>query len=199
MSDTHQMIRFDNSVDLGKWYDQKYTEMGDGWECPREAALSYLEFMGIVDKQDNKTLLDVGCGAGHFIQTAQEFVDCLGIDLSYVAIHKAQERCPQSTFAIGNIEIHELGSERFDYITSVGSIEHCIDINAALWMIQRKLKDDGVFYALVPNEAWQHFDQPQETTHTDEEWETIFKHGGFKTVKFRRNGDISEFLLRRAQ
>jgi len=198
MTDTHQLEAFTNSSDLGHWYDNKYTDMTDGWDCPREVALSYLGFMGVTQANKEKRLLDVGCGAGHFIKTAEELVSCVGIDLSSVGIELAKKRCPGSEFKVADIEVQDKELGQFDYITSVGSVEHCISIQSALSNIKNMLKPNGLFFALVPNEQWQHFDQPHETTHTDLEWRRIFDEAGLKEVAASRNQDLSLFLLERA-
>lgn len=198
MTDTHQLIRFDNSEDLGKWYDEKYTEMGGGWKIGEEGANRILDWMG-VKTNTMKLLLDVGCGDGDFIKTAANRVSCVGIDLSEVGINFAKEATPAAQFSVADVEVYK-HNECFNYVVSLGSIEHCISIPKALKNIHDTLlAHDGIFYVLVPNEAWQHFDQPQETTHTDEEWAKLFTDAGFVIQEQRRNNDLSEFLLTRGK
>lgn len=191
-----ELKRYKTFDELSTWYDYKYIDMGDGWECPREVALDYLAFMGITQKNEQALLLDVGCGAGHFIQTASEFVDCEGIDISKVAVVMAKERVPHCEFYVDNIEtFNEL--LLYDYIVSLGSIEHTLDIPKALEKIYNLLTDDGIAFILVPNEEWLHLDQPNETTHTDIEWRKLFEDADLEVTKFERRGDISLFLLKK--
>lgn len=195
MSTSRSLIQFDNTKDLASWYDQKYTEMGGGWSMMPETANEILEFIGITLPQPTKTLLDVGCGEGYFVQhVSSNFFKCVGIDISEVIVKKAQDRSPNDLFLAQDIETMS-AIIKFDYITSVGSIEHCIDVNKALKKVKALLNEGGLFYALVPNEEWLHMDQPQEQTHADEEWTEMFTQAGFSIVKQRRNRDLSEFLL----
>jgi cyclopropane fatty-acyl-phospholipid synthase-like methyltransferase len=200
MSDTHQMVRFDNSKDLGKWYDEKYTEMGGGWKIGEEGANKILDWIGVKPGSEG-LLLDVGSGDGDFVRTSAQRIRSIGIDLSSVGVEYAVEFSKamgqkDAEFLVADIEQYQ-HMPTFDYITSLGSIEHCIHIHLALLSCFNNLKDNGLFYVLVPNEAWQHFDQPQETTHTDEEWTTLFTDAEFKVIDQKRNNDLSEFLLRK--
>ncbi len=192
------LIQFEKTEDLAAWYDQKYTEMGGGWSCPPEESNRLLDWAGIeVDKK--KILLDIGCGEGHFWEEASKRVFAMGIDISEVILKKAYSRYPAQlgkfTFQKVNIENTVFTSGHFDYLTSIGSIEHVINLDAALDECYRILNPKGKFLCLVPNELWPHMDQPQEQTHTDEGWTAIFKKAGFKIEKFNRRSDLTDFLL----
>lgn len=196
---THALMKFKKTKDLAHWYDQKYTDMGKGWDCPRSEALKYLAFMGITEKQE-KCLLDIGCGQGHFTAIANEFVQARGIDISPVVVSMASQAYPDVGFSLVDIEHPvELRSLQFDYIASIGSIEHCIDIPQAVKSVYELLVPGGIFYALVPNEEWQHFDQPNEVTHTDQEWLDIFREKSWRFIKHNRIGDISHFLFQKEE
>jgi cyclopropane fatty-acyl-phospholipid synthase-like methyltransferase len=190
----HTFAVFDNSGDLGDWYDKQYTAMGDGWVVPRSAALSYIEFAEIL-KDNDKGLLDVGSGAGYFIEVAQEYVRCVGIELSTVGLEFAKKRVPTASWLKMDVEDMTFRGKEFDYVTSIGSIEHVINIDKAIREIYRVLKDDGKFFVWVPNETWIFEDQPHEQTHTDEEWIEIFEREGFKKVKIERRGDNTAILF----
>ena len=193
---SRSLIQFDNTKDLGEWYDQKYTEMGGGWSMEAQTANEICEFIGSHTLWGAQSLLDVGCGEGHFVDHIKGVIKAVGIDCSQVIIQKAKEKFPDCVFIQADIETWQ-NSHRFDVITSVGSVEHCINIGDALNNIKRLLSATGVFYVLVPNEEWIHMDQPQEQTHTDEEWEIIFKTAGFSTLKHRRTRDLTEFLFKK--
>ena len=190
----HTLLKYTNYRELSKWYDDKYIEMGDGWDCPRDVALEYLNFAGI--EKSEKLLLDVGCGAGHFLSVAEEFVNCEGIDISDVALNKARERLKHSIVYKLNIEKMDSWSV-YDYVTSIGSIEHCIKINEAVKVIYRVLKKEGYFFALVPNDKWEHFDQPNETTKSHLGWKNLFIENKFKVIKEKIDNNLSYFLLKK--
>ena len=191
---SRSLIMFDNSKDLGNWYNKKYAEMGSGWSIPKEEALRLVEWAEFT-KDKTKRLLDIGCGDGDFISHIIDYAICFGIDLSEYGIELAQKREIQGAFfSVGDIE--QPGDvPPFDYLTSIGSIEHCINIPKALKKCFEILKDDGKFLCMVPNELWLYDDQPQEQTHTDKEWSKLFIDAGFKIAKQNRRNDLTDFLL----
>jgi SAM-dependent methyltransferase len=192
---SRSLIQFDNTKDLGAWYDQKYQEMGGGWSMMEQTATEIFDFIGNEAPLD-RGILDVGCGGGHFAHHAKKYAqEVLGIDCSKFIIEKAKQDFPEIFFRCADIETHEF-TGGFGLITSVGSVEHCINVNKALNNIRKHLVPGGVFYALVPNELWIHMDQPQEQTHTDDEWTDIFSQAQFRVIKHRRDGDLSQFLLK---
>jgi len=191
----HVLVMFDNSRDLGKWYDQKYTEMGSGWSIPKEEALRLIQWAGFSLNQ--KKLLDIGSGDGDFISHIYDNFDCTGIDLSEVGVNFANNKGLQAKFEVMDIEQNSFKDEEFDYLTSIGSIEHVIDLDHALAECHRIVKDGGLFLCMVPNELWLYMDQPQEQTHTDEEWSEYFKRAGFEVIKMVRRSDLTDFLLKK--
>jgi SAM-dependent methyltransferase len=154
---------------LADWYNQKYVEMHGAWVTPPEDCNQHLDDMGVPVDQ-SRILLDIGCGGGHFIEQAAKRVQCVGIELSSVVLEHAKRRCAglPVRLAIANIE-HLKGPTQFDYITSIGSLEHVFDIDAALESIHRLLKPDGMWYFYLPNTAWVHQDQPNELL-ADPDW-----------------------------
>lgn len=191
-----ELKRYNTFEELGNWYNDKYNEMGDGWDCPEDIALEYISFANIDSLNHEDNLLDIGCGAGHFIKIASRFVLCMGVDISDVAIEKARRRSPEAIFYTMKLEDIP-DNYSFNIITSIGSLEHTLDIPVALNKIHNLLKDNGTFFALVPNEKWLHMDQPNETTYTNEEWEQLFKNANFKIIKLQDKADLSLFLMKK--
>lgn len=193
MSD-HQLIEFDNSKDLGAWYDQKYTEMGGGWKVGEEEALRLIDWAGF-DRSKTAKLLDIGCGDGDFVKQIDAYFDCTGIDLSAVGIEFASKMGLEAHFKVADIENTSYPIWSFKYLTSIGSIEHVINLDKALSECFRILMPQGKFLCMVPNELWKYLDQPQEQTHTDEEWSALFEKANFKIAKMNRRNDLTDFLL----
>lgn len=188
---------YDNSRELGEWYDRKYIEMGDGWNTPAEEVNRHLDDIGVPFDM-SKLLLDVGCGAGHFLQEATKRVVCIGVDLSAVGLQHAALRAPRARLLLEDMATLESTSDtghdvRFDYIVSIGSLEHIVDLPAALENIRAFLKDSGKFYFYCPNELWMHFDQPNEKTMTDAAWIQTFRSHGLFTHWYRRWNDNTAF------
>src|SRR5215470_8469173 len=86
--ETVNRMRYGTSEELAAWYDKKYTEMGDGWVTPPEECNRHLDDLGVVKDKD-KWLLDIGCGAGHFLEQAEKRVNCCGLEISTKAIEFA--------------------------------------------------------------------------------------------------------------
>jgi SAM-dependent methyltransferase len=179
---------------LGDWYDNKYLEMGDGWNTPADEVNRHLDDIGVPFDM-TKQLLDVGCGAGHFLQEATRRVHCCGIELSRIGLAHTVLRAPTADVILGDIATTLVFPDKlFDYVVSIGSLEHIVDLPQALDNIREILKDDGKFYFYCPNELWAHFDQPNEQTKTDEGWMALFAAHGLITHKFTRWNDNTAFL-----
>lgn len=197
----------ETTKDLAAWYNDKFREMGGVWRQSPEDCNRHLDDMG-VQADFSKALLDVGCGGGHFIEQAQQRVVCTGIDVSAVALGYALgQTFGRSTLLLNTIERlpilqPALDADRhrieepigpFDYIASIGSIEHIVNLPAALNNIRQLLKPAGRWYFYVPNELWIHQDQPNERTATDDEWAVLFSEHGLVTDFCKRWHDCTAF------
>ena len=82
---------------------------------------------------------------------------------------------------------------RFDFAISLGSMEHALNIPAAVREMARILKPGGRYLLYVPNEEWVHEDQPLETTATGDEWVELLIGAGLgvdSVGKIRDNNRI---------
>jgi cyclopropane fatty-acyl-phospholipid synthase-like methyltransferase len=188
--------QIDSTEELAAWYDAKYTEMGDGWETPAEECNRHLDAMGVgFDK--SKRLLDVGCGAGHFLAEAEKRVTCFGSEISEIGVKLSSLRAQNSTIvkvSIENTDYWGTAPVLLDYIVSIGSLEHIVDLPRALDNIRLLLKKpEGKFYFYCPNELWKHFDQPNERTMRDEEWMELFEQHGLYVYHKKRWNDNTAF------
>src|SRR5262245_19604111 len=191
MSDYRKQI--ETTEELARWYDGKYEEMGDGWYIPPEDCNQFLDDLQ-VPYDRSKLLLDVGCGGGYFLAEAQKRVMTCAVEISDVAIRFARRRSPESTFLRGTIDGPWTYPEGFDYVVSIGSLEHVIDLDAALENIWKILKrPGGEFYFYCPNEEWKHFDQPNERTMRDDEWQALFESHDLMPTHRLRCGDNTAF------
>jgi len=115
------------------------------WHC-RRVARRFGPF-------DGKSVLDVACGAGGWLQHFRErgARAVAGIDLSERAIQACRERLPDGEFHCGPAETLPFASEFFDVVTCMGSLEHFLDKPAALIEMRRVLRPGGCIVLLVPN------------------------------------------------
>jgi Methyltransferase domain len=80
-------------------------------------------------------LLEIGCGEGLQSSELQQISDRLyGIDVSVRAVRRAVRRCPQATFAVGNIYRlpQSMQSTRFDLVTACEVLYYMADVPGAL-------------------------------------------------------------------
>ena len=188
---------------MGEWYDQKYKEMNGAWVTPAEDCNKWLDrimkWVWIMKGTEvyQPTLLDIGCGGGHFIEQAEKRCGCTGIELSFEGIGETIRRVKSDSTEIlkSDIEKTEFIDGEFDIITSIGTLEHVIDIPKALKEIHRILANDGIFYLYAPNELWDYTDQPNEVTMSKDEWMILLKD--FKLLEFEKVGQNNLYILKK--
>jgi len=189
----------ETTQELAAWYNTKYIEMGGTWVTPPKECNRHLDALG-VPSDKSKWLLDVGCGGGHFLEQAQKRVETDGLEISRVALWYCQQLVRHSRTWLGDICGDDLTQRNhwrpsaFNYIVSIGSLEHVIDIDKALDNIRDLLRDDGRWYFVVPNEQWRHNDQPNERTATNAEWAALFAAHGLATLKIEPWNDQTAFM-----
>jgi SAM-dependent methyltransferase len=96
-------------------------------------------------------ILDVGCGAGHFLNgMKQRGWQTFGIEISEEAATYARERFGLEVL-VGALEDTEFPVAYFDAVTLWNVLEHLHDPLATLMQVKRLLKDDGLLVFSVPN------------------------------------------------
>jgi SAM-dependent methyltransferase len=186
-----------STAGMSQWYDAKYKEMGGCWQTPVEELDRHISDFGGVA---GLSVLDVGCGDGSFVRRLTEHgaIAC-GVEISDEAIKRSinPKRLIRHDICAGVVAVLDDSTPRmslpFDRIISLGSLEHVIDIDAALDNIRLSLAPEGRFYFLIPNELWKHNDQPNERTATDAEWTSLFKKHGLIVESAKRWNDSTAF------
>jgi SAM-dependent methyltransferase len=78
-------------------------------------------------------ILEVGCGEGHQSEELLRVCDELvGIDVSARAVERARERCPDATFAAGDVFDSRLDEESFDLVLGCEVLYYMKDVASAL-------------------------------------------------------------------
>ncbi len=115
----------------------------------------YAKRLGISKKSKNKKMLDLGCGwGGLMFYFAEHFgIDCTGITLStaqsdYIK-KEAKKRKLNHLVKVKNINAHDMQGE-YDFITSVGLLEHIDDYDDLYKKSSKHLKKGGkaLFHAM---------------------------------------------------
>ena len=99
-----------------------------------------------LDDYDVKTLLDVGCGRGGFMQRMiSDGVGCKGVDLSSVMV----EECKTRGLDAECIDVSDVDG-KYDAVVSIFDVLNFMDEKALIKFldaISEKLNDDGIFIA----------------------------------------------------
>lgn len=96
-------------------------------------------------------LLDIGCGAGFFLQlAAQTGYTVKGVEISPYAVDYARNKLGLPVF-MGELEAADLTPESFDIVTLWHILEHVRDPKAFLGQVNRLLKVNGLLAVEVPN------------------------------------------------
>jgi SAM-dependent methyltransferase len=102
---------------------------------------------------DAGAILDIGCGAGLFLQTFRDTSWRLhGIELSPAVAQVARERTGADVF-VGDVMAASFPDASLDAVTSFDVLEHMHNPRDVMNRIWRWLKPGGVFYVFVPNVA----------------------------------------------
>lgn len=109
---------------------------------------------------DNKTIIDLGCGAGMLLyniqRIAKRYSNCrvIGYDFTEEAILLARKLCPAVEFKKGDVIKTQFSANTFDLISSSMVIEH-VDDDKFLAEVSRITKPGGVlFLTTVMKTSW---------------------------------------------
>lgn len=138
-------------------------------------------------------LLDIGCGVGDFLHTAEEHEwDCTGVEPSEDAKFIARKRIRANV--ITSDEMEQIPDVTFDLITMWHVLEHVDDLKWQVDQLERLVKPQGRIVIAVPNyksydaqfykELWAAYDVPRHLSHFNKTTLTkIFKSKGLELIK----------------
>ena len=149
-------------------------------------------------------ILDIGCGAGAALSFCHEKgLRCFGFDISQRAIRLSQLKAEAGvTTLVADGERLPFGSQSFDIVSSLGSIEHFSSPHRGLEEINRVTKRGGQVLLVVPNSYWllnkfrlyKGTEQPQEMLATIGEWARLFRKHRLTVQKIGK--DIGPRILK---
>lgn len=180
-----------STVEMASWYNVKYREMNGCWQTPEEELDRHLDDFGMTRNDFRVDVLDIGCGDGSLVKRIiQRGSVAVGIEISQEACERAERG-----LSVVNHDICSgpFGTGTYTHIISLGSLEHVIDIDAALENIRLSLTPEGRWYFYIPNELWKHNDQPNERAATDAEWTALFEKHGLIVESAKRWNDSTAF------
>lgn len=135
--------------ELASFYST-YAYSEDKWISPITIK-RYHELLDSMEAyRDSGNILDVGCGAGYFLAVAKERGwNVYGTEYSPAAVSLCEKK--GITMSQGPLEASTFEGLSFDVITSFEVLEHIHEAHTDLNLIQKKLRDGGLFYATTPN------------------------------------------------
>ena len=138
-------------------------------------------------------LLDIGCGVGDFLHTAEEKGwECIGVEPSEEAKAIAKKRIKANI--IKSEELEQIPDNTFDIITMWHVLEHVDNLRWQVEQLQRLIKPNGRIVIAVPNykshdgqfykEHWAAYDVPRHLSHFNQQVITkIFRTKGLQLVR----------------
>lgn len=112
----------------------------------------YQWIVKLLNAKKGERVLDVGCGAGYFLEQAQkEGIICYGIDIAKNAVEIARNNVKKCRIQQGIAEHLPYKDEFFNYVVCLGSLEHFLQPKKAVLEMKRVLKNDGFICIVVPN------------------------------------------------
>lgn len=138
-------------------------------------------------------LLDIGCGVGDFLHTAEEHGwECIGVEPSEDAKAIARKRIKAEIITSEDLE--QIPDASFDLITMWHVLEHVDNLKWQVEQLERLIKSNGRIVIAVPNyksydaqfykKLWAAYDVPRHLNHFSKTTLTkIFKSKGLELKK----------------
>lgn len=156
---------------------------------------------------ENGRLLDIGCGAGKFLDEIKPYgFETYGVDLDERATAYAREQ-GHNVFC-KPIEDANFDDNFFDVVRASHVVEHMPNPEQALLEAYRVLKPGGLFLVLLPNidsflakkyrSYWFQLDIPRHLYHfTPESISKLLTKAGFNEIKITTHNSVSHIVLSR--
>lgn len=109
-----------------------------------------LHFMNYhINLESVRSVLDIGCGMGHFLNYFPKHVKCVGMDVDNDAVKKAGVKYPEIDF---HNDLSDVDNHAFDCIIFRGSFQYIHEYNNLLIWCYTHLRDGGYVVILsLPN------------------------------------------------
>jgi ubiquinone/menaquinone biosynthesis C-methylase UbiE len=118
----------------------------------QESASHYRWVFRTLAPESGRSLLDIASGGGRFLKEAEnQNLRAVGLDFSQTALKLASHQLRQSALIRGNAEALPVKDAAFDYVASLGSLEHFLNPEQAAKEMVRVRKTGGRAAVLVPN------------------------------------------------
>jgi SAM-dependent methyltransferase len=191
-----RLRKVQTATDSQNAYDNLYSDTGIS-----QPASFYLWMYHILNLQPCDTYLDISCGRGELLQLAQAAgIDAHGVDISYTALQAGRRRFGVANLIAANGQLLPYADDQFSVVSNIGSLEHYLNMNAALQETARVMRPDGRAVILLPNtfslltNIWIAFrqgctsidDQPIQRYAARQEWQQLLEENGLVVTHTRK-------------
>jgi ubiquinone/menaquinone biosynthesis C-methylase UbiE len=160
--------------------------------------------LSLLHPRPEQALLDVSCGQGRLLCFARQAgLRVTGLDLSPLAAAAANRTALSACVNVADAERLPYANASFDYVTSIGSLEHYFVPPRAVREMARVLRPEGRALVLLPNtfgllgniaHVWRTGDvfddgQPLQRYGTNGQWRRLLELNGLRierTQKYER-------------
>lgn len=139
--------KFERTDSVAAAYDSIYAVQSRVWENQGRTPEFIRYFSSLLDRFPNGRSLEIGCGEG-FLLASRGRGEKFAVDLSIEAIRKAQGRA-RAHFCLALAERLPFPTDYFDLVSSVGVMEHFLDVQEALSEIRRIVRPGGHYVSLT--------------------------------------------------
>jgi ubiquinone/menaquinone biosynthesis C-methylase UbiE len=133
------------------YFDQAYRDYR--LQNPARKLDHYLDVIDTHVPPGPKSLLDIGCGLGAFVERAAERHpdwSLAATDIDIEAVAETRRQIPKATILMASAEEAPFTSASFDVITAWDVFEHVPDVDAAARSVTHMLKPGGLLVFVVP-------------------------------------------------
>lgn len=144
------MLEIKHSDEQGfDWVRSAYNEFDYGTVTQLDSLYNW--FFKLIDLQPNSTLLDVACGRSQLVDMATKHgVEAIGLDFAYAPLWILRHE-KRGDYVSADAQAMPFPPNSFDYVTSIGSLEHYPDMSAGVRALAHVLKPSGKALIFVPN------------------------------------------------
>lgn len=135
------------SVEIAAAYDSIYERQTSVWENQGRTTHFFEYFASLLERFPQSRFLELGCGEG-FLLRRLHHGEKFATDLSIEALRRAR-LTSSAQLSVALVERLPFPSGYFDLVTSVGVMEHFLDIDVAMAEICRVLRPSGYYVALT--------------------------------------------------
>lgn len=144
------MIEIRNEEQSGPDWARRAYEVFD-YDSIRQLESLYRWLLRLLQVEPARSLLDAACGKSQLVRMASEMgLDACGVDYAHTALRVARRAGP-GAYVTADAERLPFPDNHFDYVTSVGSLEHYMDMERGTRELARILHPAGRALVLLPN------------------------------------------------